>query len=435
MWVAAFLLVQFVEVRFAMKILTTRALIQAALAAVGLTAAYRYAHSAPELPSAMQQARAADTPVDTRLIAGDNAFGLRLFGALAQTDHDQNIFISPTSAAIALTMAYNGAEGTTKEQMTAALALQGMSLTDVNQANAALLAQLTNLDPKVVLRIANGIWITTRGRLAPKPDFLARTREYYGAEVDGLQGAPHTINAWVRKQTDGKINSIVSESDMSNVVAILVNAVYFKGEWGQKFDKSATTNGIFTTQDGIKRDVPMMHANVKCPYLRGDGFQAISLPYGSGRARALLFLPDAGTKLADFLSKLTPENWSKWPQMFRAGTGSLALPRFRSEYEADLGKPLTDLGMGIAFVQGQADFAAMAGKTGDVWISKVRQKTFLEVNEEGTEAAAATGIVMRARAVVLTQHFALTFDRPFLCAIQDNKTGALLFLGVIRDPQ
>jgi serine protease inhibitor len=418
-----------------MNSLNTHSLLPAALAIVVLAAAYCSAYSAPGAPPAVQQARAADTPADSRLVAADNSLGLRLFGLLAKRDGDLNTFISPISAALAFGMAYNGAEGQTQQQMMEALALQGMSLEDVNRANAALMAQLTGIDPKVKLRIANGIWIARSGRLAVNPDFLARNREFYGAEIGDLKGAPQNVNAWVRKQTEDKIDSIVSESDLNNAVAILVNAVYFKGEWGQKFDKSATHNGVFTTEQGIKRDVPLMHAEVKCPYLKGDGFQAISLPYGAGRARALLFLPDAGTKLADFLSRVTPENWSRWTQTLRGGEGSLALPRFRSEYQADLGGPLSELGMGVAFRPGQANFAGLAGKPGDVWISKARQKTFLEVNEEGTEAAAATGIVMATRAVMRTQRFALTFDHPFLCAIQDTKTGALLFLGVIRDPK
>jgi serpin B len=416
-----------------MKRLTKRLLVPAALAAAGVAAVISHANSEPSLPPAAQRARAADTPVDTKLVAADNAFGVRLFSKLAQGERDRNTFISPTSAAMALAMAYNGAESQTKEQMTTALALQGMSLDEVNQANAALLAQLTDIDPKVKLRIANSLWITRHGEMAAKPAFLQRNREYYGAEVGDLKGAPQTVNAWVRKQTEGKIDSIVSESDLQNVVAILVNAVYFKGEWSRKFDKSATRNAVFTTDDGVKRDVPMMHNSVKCPYLRGDSFQAISMPYGSGRARALIFLPNAGTKLSDLIAKVTPENWSRWTRMFRAGEGSVALPRFHSEYEADLEGPLTDLGMGIAFKAGHADFSGMAGKPGAVWIGKARQKTYLEVNEEGTEAAAATGIVMATRAAMPMPHFDLKFDRPFLFAIQDSKTDTLLFLGAIRD--
>jgi len=393
------------------------------------------AGSMPEQQAAAPKAHPVDVPVDVQLVAAQNAFGLRLFGALAKRDGDQNTFVSPTSAALALALAYNGAEGRTKDEIATAMAVQGISLDQFNQSNAALLARLAVIDPKVKLHIANSIWVRESGSLRPQPNFVKRCHNYYSAEMGDLRGAPGSVNAWVRRQTEGKIDSLVRESDLQNVVAILANAVYFKGEWTDRFEKSATQSAVFTLVDGTKRDVPMMHRNLKCPYLRGDRFQAISVPYGSGRVRALLFLPDIGTKITDFLTQLTAENWSQWTSRFHPGEGSLGLPRFRSDNEADLEPALKALGMGTAFQAIGADFSGLAGSPGEVWIGKAVQKTYVEVNEEGTEAAAATGIVMRARAMRRTERFDLTFDRPFLFAVQDSMTGAVLFVGQIVDPR
>jgi serpin B len=179
----------------------------------------------------------------------------------------------------------------------------------------------------------------------------------------------------------------------------------------------------------------MMHQAGMYRYFQGNGFQAVCLPYGSGRMAAYLFLPDEGTKWADFTAQFTSDHWNTWMPGFHEAQGNLGVPRFRSAYEANLQPPLSDLGMGIAFNAKRADFSKLAGNgPGDVWIGAARQKTYVEVNEQGTEAAAATGVVMQTRAARRVQTFKLTFDRPFLCVLQDSKTGAILFLGEIVDP-
>lgn len=406
-----------------------------AVAAAGLAIMTLMAHSTPDLPRFVKRAKQAGTPVDRRLLSGDNEFGFQLFELLAKQKPGQNVFISPTSAALALQMAYNGANGETRRAMEQALDLQGLSIDQVNSANAALLAQLDSLDPAVKLRIANSIWVGKGGALPVKLEFVQRNRDYYGAQVGDLTGAPGTINAWVRQQTNGKIDSIIGQSDLANVVAVLVNAVYFKGQWARKFDPSLTKNAVFTTQEGRRRDVKMMHQSGKYDYYQGEGFQAVRLPYGAGRMCAYLLLPNKNTQISGLLAALTPQNWNAWQVQFHLAQGDIGVPRFRSEYEADLNPPLTALGMGIAFRPNAADFSELAGRPGDVWIGAARQKTYVDVNEEGTEAAAATGIVMSTRAVIQLKHFSMILDHPFVCILQDTKTGAILFLGQIVDLQ
>jgi serpin B len=383
-------------------------------------------------PRPVNPATTLTNPEDSKRIDADNAFGLNLFGVIAKGQAGRSLCLSPISAALALQMAYNGAVGQTQTEMATALGLQGEAPEAVSRSNATLLAELENGDPAVTLRVANSIWVGDGGAIAPRAEFVQRCRDDYHATVGNLLGAPGTINAWVRKATNDKIDSIVGESDLRNVVAVLVNAVYFKGTWSMPFDKAQTRDAVFHMQDGSRRDVKMMNQSGHFGYARGDGFQAVRLPY-HGQFSALLFLPDEG-RFTDFMAHLTPENWRALHTRFRPGEGHIGLPRFRAEYTAALNGPLKELGMGVAFRPGAADFSNLAGRPGEVWIGAARQKTYIDVNEEGTEAAAATGVVMSSRAVMVMQHFDLTFDRPFVYAIQDDRTGALLFLGTMEDP-
>jgi serpin B len=262
-------------------------------------------------------------------------------------------------------------------------------------------------------------------------DFAQRNNTFYGAEIGDLAGGPAAINAWVSQATHGKIPEIVQGRDVADAFAVLLNAIYFKGAWTTPFEADLTRPGPFTLPDGRQKNVSMMHQSGNVPYFRGDNFQAVSLPYGSGRMRFLIFLPDSGTSLSAFLARMTPENVTQWLPQFKSMHGDIALPRFRTEYEADLNAPLASLGMGIAFDRERADFGGML-PNGRFYISLVRHKTYVEVNEQGTEAAAATGVVVEPLALI--RGFQFVVDHPFVCAIRDEQTGAILFLGRILDP-
>lgn len=371
------------------------------------------------------------TSVNPELIAADNAFGLHLFQQLMKQMDGGNVFISPTSIALALQMAYNGADGDTQRAMAKALELNGLSLDDVNKANADLLTSLRPDDARIQLAIANSLWFRKDDPV--RPEFAESSKTFYHAEIGDLAEGADRINGWVSDKTKGKIPTIIQSADVASAVAILLNAVYFKGLWETPFEKRMTREMPFTLPDGSKKTVQMMHQSGRLPYYKGDGFQIVQLPYGKGQTHMVIVLPDENVKLSDLIGKTTLANWNTWMDACHKTQGTVGLPRFKSEYSAQLNEPLAALGMGVAFQQGEANFHKMF-RSGSVAISKVIHKTFVEVNEEGTEAAAATGIVM-TRSAIAGRPFQMTMDHPFLCAIRDDKSGALLFLGAINEPK
>ena len=382
--------------------------------------------------------QSASGKLDGRLAAANARFGFKLYAELARQSADKNLFISPASTGLCLAMAYNGAAGETAQAMARALETQGIPMPELNQAYAALKAALENPDAKVQLNIANSLW--ARQGLAFKPDFIQRTKEYFGAEVTELNfddpGAAATINRWVSEKTKDKINKIVDRID-GNSILFLINAIYFKGTWSKEFDKAKTTEDNFTPAVGGPKRVPMMSQSGSYRYFENAGFQAVSLPYGGGRASMYIFLPAKAGGLSALQKKLTAANWESWMDEFQQSDGDIKVPRFRLEYEATLNEALKALGMGAAFDQGRANFTGMIEPKGqNVYISQVKHKTFVDVNEEGTEAAAVTSTEMRTTSAMRPrQRFNMVVDRPFFCAIRDNQTGTVLFMGSITDPR
>jgi serpin B len=315
--------------------------------------------------------------------------------------------------------------------MAKALELQGMSLEEVNQANAALLKRLNNLGEDVLLNTANSLWAREREEF--KEDFLKRNQEFYDAKISTLDfsdpKASSIIDAWVKEKTGGKIEEIAGEIP-GGAILYLINAVYFKGAWAVRFDKQHTRESDFTLLDGSIKKVPMMFASAKSFwFLKGDNFDAVGLPYGDGKLRMYVFLPHRESSLKELHKDLSVASWNEWISRFRQTELNVFMPRFSLGYEIVLNDALTSLGMGIAFDGGAADFSGMC-PGGGVWIDEVKQKTFLEVNEDGTEAAAATAVKMK-RGAPPTRVYV---DRPFFCAISDNETGAVLFMGSIVNP-
>lgn len=371
--------------------------------------------------------------VDSRLVAAQTNFGFRLLAQLIQKDGTQNRMISPSSVAIALSMLYNGAADTTQQAMAEALNLQGLSVGEVNQANSVLAASLENADPKVKLSIANSLW--GRQGFNFNPDFLQRNQTYYDAEVATLNFADPTavaqINQWVSQNTAGKIDQIVDRIDPQQVM-FLINAVYFKGNWMTQFKPEETIDRPFYRLDGTQKSHPLMTQHGSYRYAETEQFQAINLPYGDGRLSMLVFLPKPESSLDQFQASLTAENWALWQQAFRPQQGMIQLPKFKFEYERSLNDVLQALGMGVIFDPNQADFSNLSDI--QTHVDEVKHKTYIEVNEEGTEAAAVTSIGIRATSINLDQPFQMTVDRPFFYAIQDNQTGTLLFMGTVVDP-
>jgi len=377
----------------------------------------------------------------TRMTEANNRFGFELFARLSAEAPkggglSKNIFVSPASVCWALEMLLNGAEGNTLEGMINALALSGIGVSEINGAQEALRSSLEDAGSGVKLTVANGLW--GKAGAAFLPDFLAALKKYYGAAAATLQGA-EPINAWVKEKTLGKIPSIVKPDSITpETILVLVNAVYFKGLWQRPFDKARTLPELFQLPGG-SQPLPMMHQGGSFAYFEDGSVQAIRLPYGQERRLALIVaLPSVASGLKGFLQGMDAARWQTMVSAMRERSGTLALPRFKAEYGAELSEALAGMGMGLAF-SNQADFKKLAQVPPGFWlkISQVQHKTFVEVNEEGTEAAAATAIEMRAGSAAPPPQapFKMVVDRPFFVAIQDSKTGMILFLGSVADPR
>ena len=361
-----------------------------------------------------------------------NTFGFNSIKILVKEEGNKNVFISPSSIALALSMVYNGANGETKSAMQKTLQFQNLDISTVNQESLGLINSLKNPDPKVELSVANSVW--ARNGVDFKKDFLSVVGSYFNAEISTLDfsnsNAANTINAWVSKNTKGKIPSIVSPPIPDSMVMYLINAVYFKGSWTTEFDKKLTEDKNFTTADGVSKKHPLMRQRGDLPYLETEDFQSVNLPYGTNKRLSMyVFLKK---NLNNFVQTLDVNKWNDWMTQYKETEGTILLPRFKMEYEKGLIPLLTKLGMGVAF-QDNADFTGIGN---NLKISEVKHKTYVDVNEEGTEAAAVTSIGMAPTSAIMPAQktFYMEVNRPFFFVIRDNQTQEILFMGTIQNP-
>jgi serpin B len=380
-------------------------------------------------------ALAADKPA---LAAADDGFAFQLLKELAAEQPAKNIFISPYSAATVLQMVNNGAAGQTASEMRQVLGTTGLSPDAVNAGNKADAASLDHLSPEVVLTTANAIWYQRGAEV--KPAFLAVNRQFFDATVEPLDFAdPHAvdvINAWANEKTKGKISRIADGMiDPVYGRLFLANAVYFHGKWDDPFNREDTQNRPFHLRSGGEKATPMMSQENNFNYRRGTGYQAVRLPYEGEDLAMYVFLPDTNSSPEKLLEIMNGDRWLRVTKPgFSQTEGLLVLPKFKMEYEAELKQPLHALGMKLAFDREKADFTGMAS---NLYVSDARQKTFIEVKEEGTEAAAVTGIATETNGIRERppDPFSMIVDRPFLFLIEDYRTDTILFIGLIFDPQ
>ena len=375
------------------------------------------------------------TAVEQEKAGTDNLFAFELFRT-ATTDlgANENALLSPLSVSIALAMTNNGAVGETRQAIERTLKFEGFSTEDINAYYQKLLTDLPALDPKTTLEIANSIWY--RQGFNVLPDFLDVNRAFYRADVSALDfSAPNAkdiINDWVSNKTKKKIPTIIDADIPSELVMYLINAVYFKGAWEQRFDKSATKKGTFTRQDGSPLQTDFMHVKHSFNVGATEDVEAIELPYGNKKYSMVVLKPRNDINPAQLIEELhDTDTWPTLVSRFQYRETQLALPKFKFSYENKLNDELIDMGMGIAFGS-SADFSGIGGER-NLLISEVKHKSFIEVNEEGTEAAAVTSVGIELTSIG-PQVYVFNIDRPFLFAIREVNTGLILFVGQVNDP-
>jgi len=372
------------------------------------------------------------------IVNADNTFGIKLFKDLIETSEDEqdNIIISPLSISMALGMTLNGAGGETKEAMENVLELQGMSQQEINEGFKSIIDGLSSVDPDVTLNIPNSIWY--RDGFYVEPYFINTNLEYFYAETHPLDfydpASVDIINNWVAENTNQKITTIINEiSPMA--VMFLINAVYFNGTWKYEFDEQYTEPDTFYLSNGTTKEVDMMKQEATLQYSSNELFEAVDLYYGRGNYSMVMMLPKEDFGPNDIVDELNENSWLEWMNSFSEANIQITMPKFKLRYEERLNQTLINLGMGIAFNPMGADFSKI-NPDYQLFISFVMHKTFVDVNEEGTEAAAVTVVGMETTSVGGADPLYLfTVNKPFLFAIKERDTKTIIFMGKVMEPE
>lgn len=373
------------------------------------------------------------TAHESALARDSNEFGWRLVQRMALEEGQKNSFISPLSVTLALAMAYNGAGGETEQAMRTTLGFPDLSREELNAALSGLSSLLMGLDPSVQFRIANAIWY--RQGLQVKPDFIERNRLAYNATIAPLDfnspQAPSIINDWASNKTNGRIPRVIDTID-PDLMMLLLNAIYFKGDWTTEFDPSETRPDRFFLADSSQASCQMMQLTDNLPYFENELFQAVDLPYGDGQFAMALFLPR--TTLEDLTSRLDNVAWDEWHSRFSRQRGTLQLPKFKLAGDVTMNNALKAMGMAVAFDDHRADFSGISTMM-PLFISYVKHSSFVQVDEEGTEAAAVTVVGVGTTSIGGPGGFFMRIDRPFLVVIHDHHSRTALFVGRIYQPE
>ncbi len=365
-------------------------------------------------------------------VQSGNAFGFDLLKKLTDTLGNKNLMISPLSISQALLMAYNGAEGETEPAFRQTMHLPATGRNEINKANKSLREALLNVDPKITLNIANSGWY--RNTFSVKQDFIDRNQTCYNATVRGLDfenpSSVDAINNWVDENTNGKITKIIDRLYPEDRL-LLINAIYFKGDWRNRFDKNATGPQLFYPETGNPFTVTMMHTTGTFSYYENEMIEALEMPYGRANFSIVVLLPKEGYTLRNLLDTLSSETWSQWESgMVETEDVPVSFPKFEFEYNRALNDVLKSLGLSVAFSEG-ADFSGI-NDTEEIFISNVKHKTYIKVDEEGTEAAAVTSVTVGTTSVGPGEPFVA--DHPFLFLIKEKYTHTVLFAGYVINP-
>ena len=366
-----------------------------------------------------------------------NAFAFGLWGRINTAQRDTNLFISPLSASLALGMTMNGAANETANQMRSALQFGGATLAEVNGGYKSLIALLTSLDAGVQMQIANSIWY--RQDFPVRQTFIDTTKTYFDAAVRALNfndvpASLAAINGWVSTATNGKVPSVLTTIQPQQVM-FLINAIYFKGSWRAKFDPAETHPAPFFASGNATQSTQLMHRLDSLAYAESATWQAADLPYGNTAFTMTVLLPKAGTDVETLAASLTPAVWQSIVAGFLVKKVDFSFPKLSLKYERKLNDDLKAMGMVSAFTAGAADFTQLAPPpTGNqLYIDFVKQNTFVDINEEGTEAAAVTTVGVSVTSAPV--YPVMRVDRPYIFVLRERLSGTVLFMGkIVRMP-
>ncbi len=370
------------------------------------------------------------------VIDSANRFAFDLFRpALAAAKGTENIMISPFSITSALSMTLNGAAGETFEAMRKTLGLEQKTLEEINNTYLKLMTEMVPVDKRVIVEIANSVWVERR--LIVKQPFITELQTYYKAEARDIDvtnpDAVNIVNGWIAEKTHDKITDMLDKLD-PGLAMLLINAVYFNGKWRYQFDKSETKEEPFYFTPNVFKTVPMMHQTENLKAFKHNNLTLAEIPYGQGNYTMVVVLPDENVTTGDVANSLSQSIWQEWMGLLAENTHKveLSIPRFKYMYKRRLNDDLIGLGMEIAF-SGNANFTNISDQA--LKISRVLHQTFIDTNEEGTEAAAATIVEMiYTMANPISEVVTVTLDHPFLYFIRETSTGTILFMGRVSDP-
>lgn len=382
-----------------------------------------------------------DPELKSKVSAGTENLAFRLLSLLAKSEPGKNVLISPTSVTNALTLTLNGAGGKTAQEMAQTLGLTGIPLNQINKAKAEAIKQVESADPGVQLLCANALWV--RNGVTLKRPFADNAKNFFKAQAACLDfaspSAVPTINRWVAEKTKNKIDKIIEQLDKTSAL-VITNAVYLKGKWTNPFVLQRTNeNGEFRTLNNVRLRLAMMQDSAEFSYADNANAQFIELPYGNARVVMYVILPRDEANYQKFVTSFTAADFAALVDNLTTQKVNLKLPRFSLSYGAvDLAQALKSLGMPTAFDMNKADFKPMADVALPLYIGQVLHKAIMDVNESGTEAAAATAVEMRfgsAPPMPTQKPINMTVDHPFIVAISERQSKELLFLASVVKPE
>jgi len=369
------------------------------------------------------------SPVELQKVTADNAFTLKLFKNLDSANtSNNNLFISPLSVSFAIGMTSNGSNGQTLAAIWNAMDFTGFTQDQVNNYYNKLINYLPQLDPNTTIDIANSIWYQQNFTVLPQ--FLQTNNSYYNAQIQALDfsstSSVNTINNWVSSQTHGNIPTIIQQIPPGEVM-YLINAIYFKSSWKEKFDPAATTKLPFLLADGSRVQTDFMSGTIDFNYFQNNDVNVFELPYSNGKYSMVIVTPTGSTTVQQLISGFDPVKWNTWITGLSPVKNFFAMPKFKFSYGTSLNNALTVLGMGIAF-SNNADFSRINAST-PLAISDVEHKAYVDVDESGTTAAAVTSV-----GVTLTASLGYTVSRPFMFVIREMSSGLIVFAGTVNNP-